>query len=288
MKKNLLILVLFINALTMNVFGQNKTIVGIMSFTATNQNGYYNKSSQNNYVIAIQDAVSNAFLETKRFTLVEREKMDLLRKEKQQQQSEDFIDGSVVEQSKSLGASYIVTGNILEAGIQEKQSGASVITGMAGLGGITARKGVVNFNLKVVNVETGEILASEKFTATENGKNGFDKALESIKPEIMNFIKDNFKTTINVASIEDKANSKILIAGGSSIGITVGTNLKIYEEAVYNIDGKRTIRKKELGTGIVEKVEDENFSICKITLNATDIISKLENDTRVKCEVITQ
>lgn len=288
MKRKLFISALFIWTLTTNVFAQNKTIVGIMPFTATNQDGYYNRSSQNNYVIAIQDAVSDAFLETKRFTLVEREKMELLRKEKQQQQTEEFIDGSVVEQSKSLGASYIVTGNILEAGIQEKQSEASIITGMAGLGGITARKGIVNFNIKVVNVESGEILASEKFTASESGKNGFDKALDIIKPKIKDFIKNNFKTTMSVASVEDKANGRLLIAGGSSVGVNVGTNLKIYEEAVYNIDGKKTVRKKELGKGSVEKVEDESFSICKITVNAPEIISKIENGAKIKCEVITQ
>lgn len=288
MKKILLISAIVAGNFSMNLFGQSKTIVGIMPFTATNQNGSYNRSSQNNYIVAIQDAVSDAFLETKRFTLVEREKMELLRKEKQQQQTEEFIDGSVVEQSKSLGASYIVTGNILEAGIQEKQSEASIITGMAGLGGITARKGVVNFNIKVVNVESGEILASEKFTASESGKNGFDKALDIIKPKIKEFIKNNFKTTVSVASIEDKANGKLLVAGGSSLGIIVGTNLKIYEESIYNIDGKRTIRKKELGKGTIEKVEDESFSICKITVNAPEIISKLENGAKIKCEVITQ
>ena len=288
MKKFLLVSTFFAGTFSMNVLGQSKTIVGIMPFTATNQNGYYNRSSQNNYIVAIQDAVSDAFLETKQFTLVEREKMELLRKEKQQQQMEEFIDGSVVEQSKSLGASYIVTGNILEAGIQEKQSEASIITGMAGLGGITARKGVVNFNIKVVNVESGEILASEKFTGSENGKNGFDKALDIIKPKIKEFIKNNFKTTVSVASIEDKANGKLLVAGGSSLDIIVGTNFKIYEETIYNIDGKRTVRKKELGKGIVEKVEDESFSICKITVNAPEIISKLENGAKIKCEVITQ
>lgn len=279
MKKILLFSALLGGTLSMNLFGQSKTIVGIMPFTA-NGNEYKN----NNYVIAIQDAVSDAFLETKRFTLVEREKMQLLKNEKNQQQTEDYIDGSVVEQTKSMGASYVVTGNIMDAGLKEKLSGASEWLGTA----IAERKGVANFNLKVINVETGEIIASEKFSATEKGKDGFDKALDIIKPKIKEFIKNNFKTTINVASVEDKTNSKILIAGGSSLGLAIGINLKIYEEAVYNIDGKKTVRKKELGKGIVEKVEDESFSICKITVNAPEIISKIENGTKIKCEVIAQ
>ena len=281
MRKFLLLASCFMGTFTMNLFGQSKTIVGIMPFTA-NGSEYRN----NNTVIAIQDAVSEAFLNTKRFTLVEREKMQMLREEKRQQTSEEFIDGKVVEQSKSLGASYIVTGNIIKAGIEEKESEASILTGLAGLGSIPARKGVVSFNLKVINVETGEIIASEKFDAEEKGKDGFAKALELVKPKIKEFIKNNFKATLSIASVEDKTNGKLLIAGGSSVGITVETNLKIYEEAEYNIDGKRTIRKKELGKATVEKVEDESFSICKITTYAPDIIAKIENGAKVKCEII--
>jgi TolB-like protein len=286
MKKILLAYTLFLGVFTTNLFAQSKTIVGIMPFTAANENGHYQKSSKNNFVIAIQDAVSDAFLETKRFTLVEREKMELIRKEKLQQQTEEFIDGSVVEQTKSLGASYIVTGNILEAGIKERESEASMITGMAGLGGITARKGIVNFNIKVIDIETGEILASEKFVASENGKKGFDKSLDIVKPQIKEFIQKNFKTVVSIVSIEDKTNSKILIAGGTSLGLNIGTNLKIYEEAIYNIDGKRIIRKKELGKGIIEKIEDDSFAIAKITVNNSEIISKLESGTKIKCEII--
>lgn len=244
MKKLLFVSLIIIETFFYNVFGQSKIIVGIMPFTATNQNGNYRNSSENNYVVSIQDAVSESFLNTKRFTLVEREKMQLLKNERTQQQSEDFLDGVVVEQSKSLGARYIVTGNILEAGIVEKDSDASKLTGMVGLGGITARKGIVNFNLKVIDVETGEILASEKFSDSENGKNGFDKALQAIKPQISNFIKNNFKTIVSVASIEDEKNGKLLIVGGSSLGLTVGTNLRFFEEAAYMIEGKKIIRKK--------------------------------------------
>ena len=91
--------------------------------TSSSNDNYYNRQNQTQSanVIAIQDAVSDAFLNAKRFTLVEREKMALIKREKKTQQSEEFIDGSTVEQSKSMGASYIVTGNIQEASFEEKQ-----------------------------------------------------------------------------------------------------------------------------------------------------------------------
>lgn len=273
-------------------YGQTKTIVGIMPFSGGKTNSYTN--AKNTYVIAIQDAVSDAFLSTKRFTLVEREKMDLIQSEKKQQQSEDFIDGNVVEQSRSMGASYIVTGNVLEAEMVEKESSASGLTGMATLGvlgNIKDRKASVNFSLKVISVETGEIVASEKFSAQSKGKTGFDKALESINPEIQKFIKDNFKVSLNVLSVEAKnANNeatKLLITGGSAMGLTTGTSFKIYEEAFYSIDGKRVARKKEVGKMVIERVEDESFSIGNVTMGGKDIATKMEAGTKLKCELIT-
>ena len=69
--------------LTFTAFTQTKTIVGIMPFntTSSGNDNYYNRQNQTQSanIIAIQDAVSDAFLNAKRFTLVEREKMELLR-----------------------------------------------------------------------------------------------------------------------------------------------------------------------------------------------------------------
>ena len=92
--------------LTFTAFTQTKTIVGIMPFntTSSGNDNYYNRQNQTQSanIIAIQDAVSDAFLNAKRFTLVEREKMALIKGEKKTQQSDEFIDGSTVEQSKSM------------------------------------------------------------------------------------------------------------------------------------------------------------------------------------------
>src|SRR5687767_3869415 len=95
-----------------NSFAQSKTLIGIVPFkSATQQEDRFTRNSSNSsgeYKTAIQDAVADAFLKTKRFSLVEREKMDQLKSEKNLQKDEDFIDGQVIEQSKSLGAQYVV------------------------------------------------------------------------------------------------------------------------------------------------------------------------------------
>ena len=72
--------------LTFTAFTQTKTIVGIMPFntTSSGNDNYYNRQNQTQSanIIAIQDAVSDAFLNAKRFTLVEREKMALIKEKR--------------------------------------------------------------------------------------------------------------------------------------------------------------------------------------------------------------
>ena len=67
-----------------NSFAQTKTLIGIVPFksAAQEEGGFSMRNSSNSsseFKTAIQDAVADAFLKTKRFSLVEREKMDQLK-----------------------------------------------------------------------------------------------------------------------------------------------------------------------------------------------------------------
>ena len=284
----------FIILLNISLFSQNKKIVAIDKFagqSSIQKNIYSDRNtnnSQDKNIIAIQDLVSNAFLSTKRFTLVEREKMDLIKKELNTQKSEDFIDGFTVEQSKSLGADYLITGNVLEASFEEKQIAMGRIGGLS----IANKTAKISFNIKVTDVSTGENMASENFSADANGKNGYDEALQIIKPNIEKFIKDNFKIILSIAGIEEKnaANEaiKVLISGGSSMGLIPHITLKVYEIKYVTVDNKKIPRKTEVGQIVVEKVEDENFSICKVTTGGSLIASKSEAGVNLKCEIISE
>ncbi|MBA3828402.1 MAG: hypothetical protein H0X33_05655 [Taibaiella sp.] len=265
---------------------QNKTTVGIVPFKdGVNTNANYQRDVKAaKYTTAIEDAVSDAFLAAKRFTLVDRTKMEQIKSEKTLQKNDDFIDGTVVEQSASLGAQYLVTGNVSEEG--EDQTRTSLPYG----GSVTINNAKCAFSIKVIDVATGEIVASQSFSGKGHGNNAFSNALEKIKPEIEGFIRDNFKLTASVAEVEEKNTKgdaiKVLISGGSSMGMAVDTKLKVYEMTVMNIDGKKLTRKKTIGTLVITKVEDENFSVCKVEDGGEDIAKKVAAGSKIKCEVI--
>jgi hypothetical protein len=268
-------------------FGQNKTLIGIVPFKSSSSgNDYYSRDNNSSeYKTAIQDAVSDAFLKTKRFSLVEREKMEQLKSEKNLQKEEDFIDGTVIEQSKSLGAQFVVLGNVIKAKVEEKTTNMVYVS-------TTTKIAEVSFNIRIVDVTTGEIVASNSFNKTAKGKNPFDEALNDIKPEIEKFIKDNFKITASIVSVEEKNSNgdatKVLISGGSSTGVMEKNEFKIFEVSELVVDGKKLTRKKTIGKLIVTKVEDENFSICTITEGGAEIAKKIEAGAKIKCELINE
>lgn len=274
-----------------NASAQAKTTIGIVPFQkpAEQRTGYYNAYSSSDVstddaVTAIEDAVTDAFIKTKRFVIVDRAKMNEIHSEKEWQKGEDFIDGSVIEQSKSLGAEYIVAGDVSKASSKTTQTSAPYA------GTITTVKSDIAFNIKVIDVSTGAIMASNSFSAKGRGKNAFENALDDIKPEIEQFIKDNFKVTLSVVSVDKKDENgqalKLLIAGGSSIGLQKETELKIYEATELTVDGKKMTRKVTVGKARITHVDDENFSVALITEGNDKITAKLADGKKSKCELI--
>ncbi len=275
-----------------NSFAQSKTLIGIVPFkSATQQEDRFSRSSSSSsgeHKTAIQDAVADAFLKTKRFSLVEREKMDQLKSEKNLQKDEDFIDGQVIEQSKSLGAQYVVLGNVSKAKVETKDMNVNLPV----LGRPTSNLAEIAFSIRIVDVATGEVMASNSFNKTAKGKNSFEEALENIKPEIETFIKNNFKVTASIASIEDKNSNgeatKVLISGGSAAGVLEKNSFKVYELSELTVDGKKLTRKKTIGKVIVSKVEDENFSVCSVLEGGAEIAKKMEGGAKIKCELVNE
>ena len=287
MKKTTLLLCMSILIIGF-AYGETKTLIGIMPFKnpSSNNNGYYsNKSQADENTVAIQDAVTNAFLKSKRFDLVEREKMSQLKSEKELQKSEDFIDGSVVEQTKTLGAQYVVMGNISESDVVSKTTNVYMV------GNVTTLTAKIAFSIKIVDVATAQIIASSNFSKTAKGKNAFNDALELLNPEIEGFIKENFKVTVSIAEIEEKNKKgeayKILIAAGSSTGVNKNDEFKVFENTEMVVDGKTLTRKKNIGKIIVDTVEDENFSKCTVKEGGKDIADKFAAG-KLKCEFISK
>jgi len=287
MKKNLFLLTLIIVAINLNA--QEKVSVGILPFT------YVNGSASLQDVTSIQEEVTNAFVKTKRFSVVDRSKMDALKKEKELQKSEDFIDGSVVEQGKSVGAEYLISGHVTAISADELVVTDSK-TGQKSSGGWKAK---LSLTLKVIDVSTGEVTKSEtiepktgstfqqmtigSISGPKTKDAAIAKAIKDIQGKIDDFVSKNFPISATIVEFQDK---KVLVSGGSNIGIEKGTELKVYEVTYIDVSGKKMERKKEIGKLKVSKVEDENFSTCDVKSGFDEIKAKF--DSKANISVVTE
>jgi hypothetical protein len=289
MKKIILLTFLLVNSIS--TFSQSEKIsIGILSFSSN--------SVEDDYVESIEGEVTKSFVSTKRFNIVDRSKMTALKREKELQKSEDFIDGKVVQQGKNLGAEYLITGHVNY--VKAEESTYKDSKGQTQSAGFDAN---ISILLKIIDVATGEVLISETIEprggsiwsqlSSVKGKTAVDainKSISDIHYEIDEFVAKNFPITFLIAEIQEKdskGNAKsILIAGGSGFGLQKGDQLKVVEITEVEINGKKINRKKEIGTLKISKIEDENFSICSVKSGGLEINSKFES--KAKLQVITK
>lgn len=265
----------------MAVYSQ-KPIVAISAFEASGSSSYYDGSYAKKDVSKIEDVVYDAFANTKRFILVERQKMQNINNERRLQQGEDYIDGYTIEQSKSLGASYLVVGNVTQATVEQQQTNLGRFS-------VPSRKAKIDFSMRVINVETGEIVGTANFQAEKRGKNAMNDALEEIKPNIDEFISKNFKSIFTLVQVEEKDSNnnaqEVLISGVFSTDVKNGAVLRVFEETKIPVNGKMISRKKDVGKIKITKIEDENFAICTVLSGADEITKKIESKTSLNCEL---
>ena len=291
MKKIILSITLFVG-INFVTSAQEKTSVGILPFT------YIEGSATLQDVNSIQETIINAFVKTKRFNIVDRSKMDALKKEKELQKSEDFIDGYVIKQGISLGADYLISGHVISANAERMETSPSKRTGNV----TVTYKAKLSIQLKVIDVATGQVINSEsiepKSGSTLGGMMGLApsspqaavlKAIKGIEDKVDDFVYENFPATFPIVEIQEKDSegyaTQILIAGGSAYDLQKGDRLKVVEVSIVEVGEKKLERKKQIGEIIIINVEDENFSTCSVDSGGIEINSKFE--AKIKLLVIT-
>jgi curli biogenesis system outer membrane secretion channel CsgG len=284
--KKLIIVALFV-ALSPLVRGQEKTAIGFMAFT------YVEGEANAKYVNSIEEMVINAFVKTKRFNIVDRAIIEATKKEKELQKSGEFIDRTIIQHETDLGAQFLISGHVINAQAEQMKADD-------GKGNITITyKAKLSIMLKVIDVTTGQVTSSETIEpkagnsmlgsigiGASSPEQAISKAIKGIEDKIDEFVGRNFTLAFSIAEIQEKDSkgnaTKILIAGGSAFDLKKGDKLKVVELCEMEVNGKKLLRKKEIGELKIIKVEDENFSICSVTSGGIDINARFEAKARIQ------
>lgn len=269
-------------------FCQEKSTIAILPFQ-------FNQNVTQADANAIAQKVESGFINSKRFTVIERTNFEQIFKELDAQKGEVYLNSSkLAKQGELIGASQIVVGNVSAAG----NAGTT-------------------FNIKIIDVSTGETVGSTTISDFEKrktasligtgadfllkGKNT-DKltnknttdviggALLNIDKEIQDFINDTYALTYEIVEIsktKGEEATEIIIVGGKDEGLKSSVTLEVIQESIKTLGTKKLKQKSAIGKIRVDKVEGD-VTICKVTSGGKEIKEYFSPTNKVYASTVTK
>jgi curli biogenesis system outer membrane secretion channel CsgG len=173
-------LILLSTLLASVAFAQDKKRVAVMNFDYGTVRAYVAQifGSDQDVGKGIADMLVDRLVNDGKYSVIERKALDKLIAEQNFSNSDRADPTSAAKIGKLLGVDAIIVGSITQFGRDDSSKGIGGIGGAAGrigLGGIGTKeaKAVVQITARLINVETGEILASVqgKGTSKRSGIN---------------------------------------------------------------------------------------------------------------------
>lgn len=284
------------------VFGasaqEGKTVIGVAPFS------FSSRTVKQGYAEVIFNYVINSLDKTKRFKVLDRlYGPQVITIEKELNKGQDFVDGVAVDQGKQMGAQYMVFGRVNSATCFRNSNGNY--------------EGNVSLFIRIFNVETGEVEASEIITpygrselkefvysdASESleqflGDNtsikipkwlkvavekrytceeSMDIALKRIQPEIQEFVEEKFPLELKIFKI---SGDKVKVIGNEDMGITLNSKLNVIRVDKVRVGDRYLYDEEEIGTLVVKKFSGD-FVTCEFK-EGKSAISNLFNKSPEK------
>jgi hypothetical protein len=213
---------------------------------------------------ALSQVVENDFVQTKRFLMIERQKLGQL---SEVQLQDEVLVENVVHTGKLVGVDYVILGHINSLTITPQTSyGGGMVT--------TYYTPSMNVMLKLLDVNTGVILATEEvnynpFYGAASADQAKANAFNSVDQKVKEMIGINFPLVFRVHELDvvkKKTNQVkfLTMLGGNEDGVMPGD---IYNVVLEEVIPGYGIRRKQIGSGFVVRLEGPNAALCKIEID---------------------
>ncbi len=254
----------------------------------------------------IADMLVDRFVNGGAYSVIERKALDSILKEQNFSNSDRADANSAAKLGKILGVDAIVIGSITQFGRDDKKTnvGGGAMGGLAGrygLGGVGHKesKAVVNITARIINVETGEILASATGQGTSqrsgttllgsggsawnNGGGGVDMSSSNFGATILGEATNQAVTDVahqleqsagklpaHIVKIDglvaDASGDTLILNIGSKSGIQVGDHLQVTRPI-------RQVRDPSTGK-VIRSIEDKLGEIVITDVDAGSSVGK--------------
>ncbi len=240
-----------------NGYCGGKKIVCIMDLQDKSNHSY----SWRNVGTGIGDMLVTSFADTKKYTLIEREKLDKVLDEQKLGASGAVTAQTAAKIGRLLGAHFIITGSVTEFGIKDSKIGVGGLEKVLPFGGgakMSKNTARVVIDVRGIDTTSGQIVAAAKGEGTKSsaefsgnlsiapdfdfGKDGFDEtiigkaarvAVESVTAELTKRFDESGSSSLKIIKV---AGSQIYFNSGSTDGEKTGNVYGIYRVGEDMID----------------------------------------------------
>jgi curli biogenesis system outer membrane secretion channel CsgG len=251
----------------------------------------------------IADMMVTALSDTKKYTLIERDKLDKVLDEQKLGASGAVTAQTAAKIGRLLGAQYIITGAVTQFGVKDSKLGVGGLNKVLPFGGgakISKNTAEVSIDVRAIDTTSAQIIAAAKGDGSKSsaevsgdlsiapsfdfGKEGFDetvigkaarKAVDSVVAELSKKFDEAGGGAVKIVKI---TSSQIYINSGSADGEKEGHVYTIYRmgEEMTDPDTGESLGSEEskIGTARVVKVTPK-YSIAETKakdLQKTDIL----------------
>lgn len=277
MKKKLLVsiaLLFFVSFSSINAQEYQKAVVYIDYFSRPSKVGA-------EFAEALRSKVMEGIHATNRVRLIDVASEEKLNNEEERRKSESAMadETARVSQMNTLGANYIITGEIVSMEATRKTD----------KNGRVSYRGSVQWNIKVIDAETGTLIKTASYEHSGLTGGSGDTPLKAIigacdyaRINMDDLAEEVFPLTGEVLKVEtvnkkgDKAES-VIIDLGTSHGITKGQRMRVFVE----IDIAGEIGQKEIGTLNAKEVLSAGRSICKVSKGGDQLLKAINSGQKL-------
>lgn len=264
----------FFTIMLIPVVAQDEGIpsVGMLTFEAK---GVSTEEAQK-----VSNYIEAGLYKSNRFQIVTRQLVAAINAEREQQKT--VLDNDIIKQGIAVGADYILKGEVTKFYKKTHQQTQKDTTAGVVIDRVLKvyTSTYVQYDVKVVDVKTGVIAATDNYRGSLNG----------IEHHIKNFIRLEFPYTFRILEVLKKKGSKkakhVLVDGGFKQGLTAGVYINVFELIEENIAGQKVVREVEIGNLQVRAVDfSGNFSKCLIFKGKKEVYSRIENNAKLICKI---
>lgn len=229
---------------------------------------------------ALRNKAIEGIQETNRVKLVDVASQSGLNSEEERRKAESAMGDATARTAEmnTLGANYIITGEIVSMGATERKDDKGKIS----------YKGSVHWSIKVIDAATGTLKTTKSFAHEGLTGNTGDTPSAAIsatcnyaKHSMDDFIDDTFPVEGLILKVEtlNKKNAAqtVIIDLGTAAGVVKGQKFTVYLEA----DVAGEIALTEIGSLNAQEVISGKRSICKVIKGGDKIANAMNNEQKL-------